>query len=80
MAHAQSKAAMKDARWVALKRLAHTWPIPVLPIGGKDLLATGIAAGPGLGKLLEQAQDFWISRDFKPSREELMAHIESVME
>ncbi len=80
MAHAQSTAALKDARWAALKRLADTWPIPVLPISGKDLLATGIAAGPGMGKLLEQAQDFWLAQDFKPSREELLAHIESVME
>ena len=79
LAHAQSRNAVSDGRWLALVRLADQWPIPVLPINGKDLLAQGVAAGPRLGKLLEQAQEFWIAADFKPSREDLLAYLESVM-
>ena len=79
LAHAQSRSAVTDARWLALINLASEWQIPTLPINGKDLLAQGVAAGPRLGKLLEQAQDFWIAGDFKASREDLLAYLESVM-
>jgi poly(A) polymerase len=78
--HARSRAALNNRDWQDLKSLAERWPIPNLPISGKDLLDKGIAAGPHLGNLLQRAEDFWVAGDFKASREDLLTYLESVME
>jgi poly(A) polymerase len=80
LAHAQSPAALQNDNWLALRNLPNTWTIPTLPIGGKDLLAQGIPAGPKLGMLLQLAQDYWMAGDFLASREELLTYLESKIE
>lgn len=47
--------------------LAETWPIPVFPLKGTDLLKAGLAEGPDLGARLRQLERDWIAADFDHS-------------
>lgn len=44
--------------------LAQTWPIPRLPVGGRQVAAAGLAAGPLTGRVLAAFEDGWIADDF----------------
>ncbi len=48
---------------------ADTWITPSLPVGGEDVLALGVGAGPVLGALLERIEAWWLDQDFAPDRE-----------
>ncbi len=48
---------------------ADTWITPSLPVGGEDVLALGVGAGPALGALLERIEAWWLDEDFGPDRE-----------
>jgi poly(A) polymerase len=76
VSQARSKAKMDDARWRSLRNLAEAWAIPSLPVSGQDLVSAGVKPGPGLGQQLRRIEDYWVARDFKPDRTELMQMIE----
>jgi len=76
VSQARSKARMDDPRWQKLRDLAKTWPVPVLPVSGQDLVAAGVRPGPRLGQQLRVIEDYWIGQDFRPGRSELLQMIE----
>jgi len=41
------------------------WTPPVFPIGGRDVAALGVPAGPDTGRLLRAVEDAWIADDFR---------------
>ena len=73
LAWARSRAAANDAAWARLSGLPERWPIPALPVSGRHLMNLGFPAGPTLGELLRQMEDWWIASDFQPSKQELLA-------
>ncbi|MFT3987603.1 CCA tRNA nucleotidyltransferase [Aestuariivirga sp.] len=75
LAWARSRAPLTDPGWKRLLRLPHRWPIPQLPVDGRDLIAHGLAPGPLIGETLKRLEDWWIASDFKPTRSELLARI-----
>lgn len=71
LAHARGRLDLETvSRWLAA---AETRAVPVLPIGGRDLMALGIPGGPGLGRELARLRDQWIAEGFAPGRDELLA-------
>ncbi|QTC89997.1 CCA tRNA nucleotidyltransferase [Brevundimonas goettingensis] len=48
----------------ALLELADRWPVPRLPVGGRQVAAAGLAAGPLTGQVLAAFEDGWIADDF----------------
>ena len=44
--------------------LAETWPIPRLPVGGRQVAGAGLPAGPSTGRVLAAFEDGWIADDF----------------
>ncbi|MER2520270.1 MAG: CCA tRNA nucleotidyltransferase [Bdellovibrionales bacterium] len=52
---------------------ALAWNPIAFPVRGKDLAALGLAEGPRMGELLRKIEDWWIARDFRPTREECLA-------
>ncbi len=44
--------------------LARTWHPPELPVRGADVLALGVAPGPGVGQVLARFEEWWISAGF----------------
>jgi poly(A) polymerase len=45
------------------------WIAPTLPVGGEDVLALGVDAGPEVGALLARIEAWWQDDDFAPDRE-----------
>ena len=43
--------------------------IPVFPIKGKDLLDHGFEEGPDLGRILKEAETWWIQENFMPDHD-----------
>ncbi len=56
---------------------AQSLDVPEFPIKGKDLLGMGIDAGPKVGEMLSSVEQWWISEDFKPNREECLSRATS---
>ena len=75
IAWARSGAAPDDARWQELLELPDRWPIPSLPVAGRDLLAAGMSPGPEIGVMLRRLEDWWVASDFQPSRDELLKRL-----
>lgn len=75
IAWARSDAAPDDARWQDLLELPDRWPIPSLPVSGKDLLAAGMSPGPEIGVMLKKLEDWWVASDFQPTRDELLKRL-----
>ncbi|WP_374331707.1 CCA tRNA nucleotidyltransferase [Aestuariivirga sp.] len=69
---ARSAAALDDVEWKDLLELPDRWPIPSLPVAGRDLLAAGMSPGPEIGVMLKRLEDWWVASDFQPSRDELL--------
>ncbi len=57
-----------DAGWRDLYGLPDNWTVPENPFRGEDVLARGIAAGPGVGRILDRAEALWVAAGF-PSEE-----------
>ena len=74
---AKGKAAKNDQKWQALIDLPQHWPIPKLPVSGKDLIQAGVASGPHLGEVLRNLEDWWVAKDFAPTRDELLERLKN---
>lgn len=72
LSFARSRAKPGDAAWRKVVALPNKWTAPEFPVKGRDLMAAGFAAGPGLGTALQQLEDWWIASDFKPGKDELI--------
>ncbi|ASY69835.1 CCA tRNA nucleotidyltransferase [Sinorhizobium fredii] len=68
------------AETAAFQRLlarAGKWQRPVFPLSGVDVLRAGVPAGPKVGELLTELENFWIDRNFNIDRATLVARLES---
>jgi poly(A) polymerase len=55
--------------------VVRNWPRPELPVKGRDLSALGVPAGPEIGRLLKDLEDWWIAGDFAADRERCLAEL-----
>ncbi|NBN76871.1 CCA tRNA nucleotidyltransferase [Microvirga tunisiensis] len=60
------------AALVALRPLLEAWPVPVFPVGGRDLVALGLPKGPALGATLARLRQAWVASDYAASRADLL--------
>jgi poly(A) polymerase len=69
-----------DEAWHAALAVAD-WSAPVFPMKAQDALDRGAVAGPGLGRLMADLEQWWIDGDFRAGRgaclEELGRRIKS---
>jgi poly(A) polymerase len=49
------------------------------PLRGADVLKLGVSTGPELGRLLDRVETWWAENGFRPSRQECLAHLESLI-
>ena len=77
LAWARAGATPRSRRWAELLALADRWPPPVFPVTGQDLIARGIAPGPGLGARLAALEDWWIAAGFPDDRAAILARLET---
>lgn len=50
--------------------------IGTMPVTGDDLIERGVPAGPGLGELLTQIEDWWLDHDMQPDRAFCLAELD----
>jgi poly(A) polymerase len=55
--------------------IVRDWPRPELPLKGRDVSALGVPAGPEIGRLLKDLEDWWIAGDFAADREQCLAEL-----
>lgn len=48
----------------SLRLLADEWPVPKMPVGGRELAKLGIRPGPETGRILKAFEAAWIADDF----------------
>ncbi len=72
---ARSKASLDDPAWKRLLKLPERWPVPILPVTGRDLIAAGLKPGPELGATLKRLEDWWVASDFKSDKVELLQRL-----
>ena len=78
LAWAWSDAAGDDEGWRRIAGLPGRWSPPEFPLSGGDLLDLGLSPGPHVGVLLKQVETWWIGEDFRPLRDEIVAHAKSL--
>ena len=71
-ADGQNKAARKYRK--RLKQ-AKGWKRPVFPLGGKNLIASGMEPGPTMSEALNRLEQVWVDSDFELTREQLLARL-----
>lgn len=64
----------RDGLEQAVAAAERWWP-QTLPVGGADVLALGVPAGPAVGDLLAGLEAWWIERDFAPDRQACLAEL-----
>ncbi len=64
VARAQASAPEEGERAGRLRDVAVHWTAPRFPLGGEDVKALGVPPGPVMGRLLREAEDWWVAMDF----------------
>jgi poly(A) polymerase len=65
--------------WRQRLALPERWQAPDFPLGGADLLAAGVPAGPRVGVLLRALEDWWIAGDFSADERALRARLSDLL-
>ena len=68
LAWAASDRPAATVQWRALLPMARSWPRPVLPLSGEDVVAAGVPRGPLVGEVLREVEAWWIDNDFLADR------------
>ena len=64
--------------WRGRLALPERWQPPRFPLGGADVLALGLPAGPRVGELLRSLEAWWIAGDFTADEAALRAKLEEM--
>jgi poly(A) polymerase len=72
--------AMRPERLTELLALARDWTPPVFPLAGRDVTALGVPPGPGVGRLLHSAHDWWEAGDFTAGRAACLVYLKALAE
>jgi poly(A) polymerase len=78
---AAAEAQEDDAASLLAEALAEAerWQPRTLPLSGHDVLGLGVAAGPAVGEVLAQVEDWWIGQDFRPDHAACLAQARAVL-
>lgn len=66
--------------WRALIAMASTWERPVLPLSGENVLAAGVPAGPEVGRILGEVEDWWVDVDFIDDEFSLVERLKAIVQ
>lgn len=61
------------------KNALENWEKPVFPIGGRDIIAAGVAAGPMVSEILQKAEKHWLELNCPPI-DNIAAYIQSIIQ
>jgi poly(A) polymerase len=73
-----AEGAMSRDRLGELLALARDWTPPAFPLTGRDVTALGIPPGPGVGRLLHSAREWWEAGDCTASRAACLLYLKTL--
>ncbi|MBL8546205.1 MAG: CCA tRNA nucleotidyltransferase [Hyphomonadaceae bacterium] len=68
----------KAQAWRALVAHAQMWKAPKLPLTGDEVMAAGIPAGPKVGLIMREVEDWWIDADFPDDKLSIIERLKAV--
>jgi poly(A) polymerase len=77
---AESDADTDAPSWINYVQAAEQRLQPLFPLRGADVVAAGVAAGPEVGTLLTQVENWWIDGDFTADQSACLAELERNVE
>jgi len=80
IAWARSGDAPRSEPWRLRLEFAGRWRVPRFPIGGADVLARGVPAGPRVGQILRELEAWWIAAGFTPDEAALRTKLAELID
>lgn len=68
----------KAQAWRALVAHAQMWTPPKLPLTGDEIMAAGVPAGPKVGIIMREVEDWWIDADFPDDKLSVIERLKAV--
>ncbi len=68
----------KAQQWRALVAHANMWQPPKLPLTGDEVMAAGVPAGPKVGVVMREVEDWWIDADFPDDKLSVIERLKAV--
>jgi poly(A) polymerase len=68
----------KAQQWRALVAHGTMWTPPKLPLSGDEVMAAGVPAGPKVGIVLREVEDWWIDADFPDDKLSVIERLKAV--
>jgi poly(A) polymerase len=65
-------------QWRALLPIARSWPRPIPPLTGAEVMAAGVPEGPLVGKVLAEVEAWWVDNDFPTDKLSLIERLKAV--
>lgn len=70
--------AEKAQQWRALVAHGQMWTPPKLPLSGDEVMAAGVPAGPKVGLVLREVEEWWIDADFPDDKLSIIERLKAV--
>jgi len=70
----------KAQAWRALTAHAQMWKPPSLPLTGDEVMAAGVPAGPKVGIIMREVEDWWIDADFPDDKLSVIERLKAVVQ
>lgn len=68
----------KAQQWRALVAHGQMWKPPRLPLTGDEVMAAGVPAGPKVGLIMREVEDWWIDADFPDDKLSVIERLKAV--
>lgn len=68
----------KAQAWRALVAHAQMWTPPKLPLTGDEIMSAGVPAGPKVGIIMREVEDWWIDADFPDDKLSVIERLKAV--
>ena len=68
----------KAQQWRALVAHGTMWKPPKLPLTGDEIMAAGIPAGPKVGLIMREVEDWWVDADFPDDKLSVIERLKAV--
>ncbi len=70
----------KAQAWRALVTHGQMWTPPKLPLTGDEVMAAGVPAGPKVGVIMREVEDWWIDADFPDDKLSIIERLKAVVQ
>ena len=78
LAWAASDRPATTTQWRALLPMAQSWPRPIFPLTGEEVMAAGVPRGPLVGEVMREVEAWWIDNDFISDKLSIVERLKAV--